>query len=266
MRKEKIPLDKVCMRHVIIFSIMTDTENQTLTPPYISISKMQKVFDLLSNRSFSTLSTEDFINRGLSKAEAFQALQALRFFGLMDSEGRLKDLKFLALRGEARTQGLKDTITNAYSKLFGRTENPAALSRDELYNEFIAEYGLSPRLTQGALPLFLWLSKEAGFVVSQQVEPRQRASSSKAKSSTPVHSKSSHDSSQDKASDQAEEQFHKYQISKIVLMVPRNETTDLLIAKGGLVDITQKIEEFAKKANLVRSEEAQESSTDNDAG
>lgn len=151
-------------------------EETYIKPPYLSVSKMERLLELLSNRSFAQLNIVDLMNRGFSKVESFQALQALRFLGLLDDNGNVQNAQVLSLKGEARNTGLQDIVKKAYKKLFDRIENPNILTRDELHNEFIAEYGLSSRLVKGALPLFLWLSREAGMKVKEEISPRKRES------------------------------------------------------------------------------------------
>ncbi len=143
----------------------------------------------------------------------------------------------------------------SYKKLFDLVENPAILSRDELYNEFIAEYSLSPRLIKGALPLFLWLSKEAGLEVTEEVESRQRnANSSNRKQPSKTEKleekTESPDQTHELSSSQGNGEYHRLEISTLILFVPRSSTSDLLIAKGGLAQITEKIEKFAEEAHL----------------
>lgn len=221
---------------------MNDSSNiNDIKPPYLSTAKMQKLLDLLGSRNFSQISTNDLINRDFSKVEAFQALHTLRFLGLLDQEGRLINSQFLTLKGEARQNGLFEAIKRGYAKLFNRVTDPSMLPKEQLYNEFVAEYGLSARLTNSALPLFLWLCKEAGMRVSVDIVTRNRESNF-IKNKT-LKNKINYEEEKNLNINQ----YHSYNISGIILQVPKNPETDLLILKGELAEITQKIVEFVEK-------------------
>jgi len=66
----------------------------------------------------------------------------------------------------------------AYQKLFKTIDKPYEMPTQELTNEFIASYELSPRVARTAVPAFLWLCEESGMK-EKSLLPRKRLSGSK---------------------------------------------------------------------------------------
>ena len=219
------------------------------TPPYVSITNLQNVFNLLENRSFSQLGLNDLTSRGFSRTDAFQSLHALRFLGFLDNKGNLINNQKLSLKGEAKTEALKEVVKNSYKKLYDINPNPEKLSKDALYNEFLAVYGLSPRLINSALPLFLWLCKTAEIPVEEKNLPRMRQNNTSNKKNP--FARFSFNSKREKKIQTPISNVHEYEIAGIKILIPKNQKTDLLIAEGGLVEITKHIKEFAKKTGLI---------------
>lgn len=67
-------------------------------------------------------------------------------------------------------------MKEAYSALFSITPEANTLSKEDLFNEFVAVYKLSPRLASSATPAFLWLCSEAGMKIAAKQIQRERMS------------------------------------------------------------------------------------------
>ena len=144
-----------------------------MNPPYGSNRKLREALKLLSTRSFSKLTLEDLINRGFTKADAFQTLAGLRFLGLVNEDGTTSDLSRLRSIGDKRTEYLAELLKEAYSEIFKTVPEANKLPREELFNEFLAVYKLTRRLATTAVPNFLWLCEEAGLEVAEKPVTRE---------------------------------------------------------------------------------------------
>lgn len=223
-------------------------------PPYVSVSKMEELFSLLGNRSFSEISVQDLVARGFSTSDATQGIQGLKFLGVLDSKGKTTESMItLSIRGDARKEGLKNIVKEAYKNIFNTIPNIESLTRDELYNEFVAQYKLSSRLASTAVPVFIWLCKEAGIGVSDKISLKSTPKITTGKKTktiqkkpekrplTPTIAELGNSSSSD---------YHSYDLSGIILNVPKSPIVDDEIAAGGLATIRSEIINFAKKVGL----------------
>src|SRR3989344_4900475 len=112
-----------------------DTQKNNTTVPYISASKMDKIMELVSERSLNNVS------------HAYFEMNVLRFLGLIDDGDKATDLaKKFQLKGDARDKEVQVVIKSAYAKIFEITEKPYELSKDDLANEFIHNYNLTRRI------------------------------------------------------------------------------------------------------------------------
>lgn len=242
---------------------MTKNNNhQEFNPPYISLPRMKQVFELLSNRNFFELTINNLEDRGFTKSDASQALQGIRFLGLLTPDGKTTELmKVLQLKGESKQEKFKEVIKNAYKKLFDITPNADSLSRDQLFNEFLAIYNLSPRLARTAVPAFLWLCKEAGMNVLEEL-PTKELSKKPQKTIKQGPVKQRTDS---KYLQESDDIFLTLNIANtgIRLQIPKNVKVEDAIAAGGLTGIRLKIIEFAKKVGLQIEEEKPMSDPEN---
>ena len=240
----------------------TNKEAQDYTPPYLSLPRIEKLFELLSSRSFTQLTVDDLVNRGYSKNDAFLVLNTLKFLGFMDEKEKMQNINVLALRGEARTSGLKEVVKKAYEKLFSRVNDVSALSKVDLYNEFIAEYHLSPRLAQPALTAFLWLCKESGIDIPTAAITKPRGKAVKGPIQRATKENPTQASKKPMVSNFSDAEYHTYNLAGgVILIIPKNNQTDLIIATGGLTQITEKISDFAEATGLVEKVEAETKNT-----
>ena len=52
-----------------------------ITPPYISVAKLQELIDLVSNRNYSMFSSHIFKKQNFSASDAIWSVSALKFLG-----------------------------------------------------------------------------------------------------------------------------------------------------------------------------------------
>lgn len=151
-----------------------ETKKQ-ITPPYLSIPKLEDVINYASNRNLTNVSSELFKNYGFNDSDAILAVSTLKFLGVVDDGGQPTDLmaKF-RLKGVARKRELESIIRSSYKKLFDATDAPQNLPQDELSNEFVVQYGMTPRVVRSAVLAFLKLAEFGGLKEEGSVTGRKR--------------------------------------------------------------------------------------------
>jgi hypothetical protein len=152
---------------------MTTTENvgsdQKILPPYLTITKLQRLVQLLSTRREINA---DYLKSQFGTNDGYLAMGVLRFLKLIDVKGEpQEDIKKFFIQGEKRKDGLASIVKSGYARLFATLDAPQDLPIEELTNEFIALYDVSPRVARSAVPAFLYLCMEAGM---KTVETRKR--------------------------------------------------------------------------------------------
>ena len=231
----------------IVDNIMK-SENNTPTPPYASVSKVNEMFELLNVRSFSSISPSDLKTRRFSTADAFQVVATLKFLGLLNEDGSKTDkLTKIQLRGEQRTNALKEIVTGAYKLLFSVVPEANMLSRDELHNELMAIYKVSPRIAKTAAPLFLWLCKQAGLDVSEEIIIRDQIPREKNRDITLKQERTSKAVTSNKAVQSPsgiDVGYQYFPVGKIKLLIPNEEKYLSVIMNGGLKEVKTQIEKF----------------------
>lgn len=159
--------------------------------PYLSAAKMEKLMELVSERSLSTIAPDYFKNYGFGQADAYLAINTLKFLGVIDVKGKSTDaLRKFQLRGDTRNSEVQPILKKAYKKLFDAVNDPHKLSKDDLANEFMHHYSLSRRVAISAVPAFLKLCEFVGLLEQGSVLTRKRIAdpSGKSQKSSKVHS------------------------------------------------------------------------------
>ena len=150
------------------------TTKKTNTVPYLNASRVEKALNLVSERSLINVSPDYFKSYGFGHADAYLAINLLKFLGIIDENDKPTSIaRKFQLKGEARNKEIEEVIRNAYAKIFKISEKPQNLSTDELINEFIHTYDLSPRVARSAVPAFLKLCEFAGLREQGSVRMRK---------------------------------------------------------------------------------------------
>ena len=150
------------------------------TAPYISITKLEEVINLVSGRTYAEVTSSIFKNRNFSNADALLSINTLKFLNLITNDGKpTEQMVKIGLKGDARKEAFKEIIKKAYEKLFAVVPAPQDLPSDEIFNEMKTQYELSPRVARQAVPVFLKIAelaglKEEGTVVSRKRNPKTK--------------------------------------------------------------------------------------------
>lgn len=158
--------------------------------PYLSASKMGKLMELISERSLVSIDPEYFKNYGFGNADAYLAINTLKFLGILDSKNKSTEvLRKFQLKGSSRDGEVQSVLKIAYKKLFDVVSEPQKLSKDDLTNEFMHHYGLSRRIAVSAVPAFLKLCEFSGLLEHGSVLTRTRISNEPDKKQTKTDKK-----------------------------------------------------------------------------
>lgn len=156
----------------------SQTPKKSPTPPYLAITKLEEVINLVSNRMYNEFSASLFKNRGFGNADALLAVNALRFLNLIDDNGKPTEyMSRIGLKGDARKKVFGEIVRAAYKRLFDvvkAPQSPQDLPPDELSNEMKMQYDLSPRVVRQAVPVFLKLAEFAGLIKEGSIVGRKR--------------------------------------------------------------------------------------------
>ena len=214
------------------------------SPPYVAVSRLQEALKLLARRSISQVTPQEFTVRNFSKSDAFQTVTALKFLGLINNDGtRTDNITKLQLVGEERTKGLQEIVKSAYSKLFATVPDANKLSRQELYNEFLAVYHISPRLATTVVPAFVWLCSEAGFEISTGVEIKNRKTTKKLQ--TPHETKAIRKSLNYTLFGRPN-QGYEIPFGSITLVIPNTEKAKIALLEGKFQQVGEKLTALSK--------------------
>ena len=236
------------------------TKKTKLTPPYLSMAKLSQIVNLISSRNFSELGPSDLGHYGFGESDAYAAVGALRFLGLIDGSNKVQEsAKKLHLQGASRTEALAAITKSAYAELFDRVPNLLDLSTDDLHNELLITYGITPRIAKSALPAFLWLCEQGGLKEPSPESIKrtpQKGSGPKAVSK-PATEKNVDTKAIPPRFDQGVLNFSFK--GGIQLLVPNNgpEIT-AAIAQGELKTISDQINEFSRNYLLNKEQENHE--------
>jgi len=233
-----------------------ENNDKVLQPPYLSISRLNKLYDLISSRSLSEINTEYLTNYGFSKPDAYLGVAALRFLGIIDDKGKTNELiRKFQLRGEQREKEISDIIKKAYKSLFDIVERPQDLSVDDLANEFLHAYKISSRrVADPGVRAFLFLCEQAGLR-EKTIQVRERKENDKTMNKSQKDSEKgltrNRISKFKQKNTEIMEQIEGLSLNfsgGIKLIFPNNDSrVSQAVALGELKKVAEAIEDFAKK-------------------
>ncbi len=152
----------------------------------MSVPGIEKVMNIASSRNLTEATIALFMGYEFRPADAGLAVSALKFLNVVDDNGKpTSDMEKLRLKGDAGKQAFEKILRTAYKKLFDAVDNPHQLPSDELHNEMVVQYKLTPRVARTAVPVFLKLCeyaglKEEGSITSKKRQPKTEKSGKKA--------------------------------------------------------------------------------------
>jgi hypothetical protein len=227
---------------------MQENEKKSkVTPPYLSVAKLSQLIALISSRNFSEIKQSDLKHYGFGESDTYVGVGTLRFLGIIDEKNQIQpDAKKLHLQGVSRTEAISAITRRAYAVLFDRVPNLLDLSPEELHNEFLIAYGITPRIARSALPAFLWLCEQAGL---KEVSPEAAKRTSK-KPVTKSEPKAQAESvSERKPANGSFPDTLTFSFQGGIQLVIPNLGTQIsnAIAQGELKDISDGINEFSRK-------------------
>jgi hypothetical protein len=219
---------------------------QAPTPPYLSISKLGQLLNLVSTRRFDEIQPQDLVHYGFGETDSYIGVTALRFLGLIDQKNQAKEtIKKLQLQGDAKIEALATTVRNAYAMIFERIQDPAALDPDELHNEFLITYGITPRVARAAVPAFVWLCEQANLRTPSG--PKQAVKSQPSQSNSQRVRRSTGAQPRPNTGDGSDTLAFAFK-GGITLIIPNSgpELT-IALAQGELKQVSDEIIKFAEK-------------------
>lgn len=242
----------------------TEIEKKKLVPPYLNVAKLEKLFELLSTRSFIQFTVNDFTTRGFSKPDSFLALQTLKFLDLITPENKAKEsIRLFAMKGEERSQQLQDLVKVAYKKMFDTNPNAEKLDKDGIFNELMAIYGISPRLATPATAAFIWLCNKVGLETKETIISRPKKGFSKIPFSKGrvniIPTKTTLRNPQESTQDYLDLNIAD---TGIRLLIPKNEKVDDAVMSGALLEARAQLIKFAKFVGLGGKEEVSNKAVD----
>jgi len=136
-------------------------------PAYVSWSAFVRALDLLGPRAPAKVNSQSLGE--LSASTISQMLQAFKFLGLVDAEGKAtSDLRLLVEHPESRQGVIAKVLRQSYPDVLGESTPPRAAAVEE----FVSRSGLQPATQRKAVMFFLNAAAYAGIqVVAGTPEP-----------------------------------------------------------------------------------------------
>lgn len=146
--------------------MVNDKDKKTL-PPYVSYRTFRNFVDGLQLGMPSRIDRSYWGDK-LSGSNGTQLITALRFLGLLDSDGipqtRLKQL--VSARGTQKAEILKQVAYTAFSFLAGRLLDPQTATYAQLEEAFYNNYQVTGDVARKCIKFFLNLESDAGIILS----------------------------------------------------------------------------------------------------
>jgi hypothetical protein len=154
-------------------------ETEMLTdqiPPYVSYKTLINFLTTLQREMPTRIDRSTM--RSLSGSAQGRLLATLRFFDLIDAEGRPEKslVKLVNGEGAERQKNFRDLVCNSYRFIFAESFDLSRASKQELQEAF-ARQGISGDNLRKAISLFLALCRISRLHVSLQICSRRRSRS-----------------------------------------------------------------------------------------
>ena len=146
---------------------MVSDKGRKSLPPYVSYRTFRNFIDGLQQGMPARIDRSYWGDR-LSGSNGTQLMTALRFLGLIDSNGipqtRLRQL--VSARGAQRSEILKQVAYTAFSFLAERALDPQVATYAQLEEAFYNTYQVTGDVARKCIKFFVSLESDAGIVLS----------------------------------------------------------------------------------------------------
>lgn len=149
------------------------------TPPttyaYVSIGQYQNTLEIFSKTRPERIDQNFLVKYGIPSGSTFSVLSALRFLNIIDENGNVLEPQMLVRLGnqQERASAQREIVETAYADLIRQHDIEQATVAD--VDMFFQYQGMSPNVSIKAARFFMWLAKEAGFKVGEDVQPQSRS-------------------------------------------------------------------------------------------
>ena len=154
--------------------MITERDRKSL-PPYVSYRTFRNFIDGLHMGMPSRIDRSYWGER-LSGSNGTQLMTALRFLGLIDSDGipqtRLRQL--ISARGTQRSEILKQIAYTTFSFLAERSLDPQAATYSQLEEAFYNTYQVTGDVARKCIKFFVSLEGDAGIILSPFIMKKSR--------------------------------------------------------------------------------------------
>jgi hypothetical protein len=138
-----------------------EVDGKESVPPYGPTKGTLQALQLLRRMTPSRIDSDFLRVNKIAPGNEYKVVGALRFLGLIDSDGRPNDSsRMLKTKGATYTLALQDIVRTTYSGLF-RALRPNELTRDSIYNYFVTEGGLGAEMATKATRFLMKLCQLA---------------------------------------------------------------------------------------------------------
>lgn len=145
---------------------MSNDEN-VAKPPYVSWGTFEPIFKRLKSRAPTTVTLDVLKRWEVTKSNAQKALPALRFLGIIDSDGEPNQQLWQSLTASDPAKykvAVRDMMETAYERLLSEYSN-AFEADDNLLGGYLSEiYGTAPQSRGPSVAFIRGLMKEAGML------------------------------------------------------------------------------------------------------
>ena len=145
-------------------------EDDSIKPPYGSVSAFKNFLDLLDQVTVEKVTTEFVRKYNLSSEKnEYKIINGLRFLGLINENGEATEkLRALQLEGKLK-ENLNKILREAYAEIFDKV-NLEKASKETLVNSFMTYYKMGKGTAREGARIFVYLCQRAGIFLSEELQ------------------------------------------------------------------------------------------------
>lgn len=235
-----------------------------ISPIYLSVARLDQVIDLVSKRSLAEISAGFFVSHKFNQSDASLAVSTLKFLGIADENGRVHQeiIRKFQLKGGEGKKGVEEVVRKAYDKLFQKIGEPQNLDTEELSNDFVETYNLSPRLAKPATLAFLKMCEYAGLKEEGSIVGRVRTAKNSTRDEKRNNKFIAQSNSQQNSFKNEKNTLVPFAEGNIELSLPTELLTKAIFGGELGVDLKLVMEALSKFADKYTSKKTPNESTD----